>query len=283
MALKWDQSERSQNFRYKVTAVFVRGLFSEGVAKGSRRQQMRCRLILLITEHPIQQGIRKGGVRHFCDEDGRTDGRTEWRILGSWMFQPRDLQLFTIRITTASSPREQFSKLFESQYLQQTSHLTITILCVSACSITTLLCLIILVMIIIIMIIHLMIYMITIIINITTSLICSVLALIIIHWTPLSITTLPTSRWAQTQIPNPIFINLNLIFINLHIIALIVIFMFLIIRRFYSEVWLGFTKYLWGWFRLSFYEKSQIVKLVFYSVFVSSETSLVPCRWRWRW
>ena len=49
---------------------------------------MRCRLILLITEHPIQQGIRKGGVRHFCDEDGRgrTDGRTEWRILGSWMF-----------------------------------------------------------------------------------------------------------------------------------------------------------------------------------------------------
>ena len=37
-------------------------------------EQMRCRLILLITEHPIQQGIRKGGVRHFCD--GRTDGRT---------------------------------------------------------------------------------------------------------------------------------------------------------------------------------------------------------------
>ena len=71
------KSERSQNFRYKVTAVFVRGLFSEGVAKGSRRQQMRCRLILLISEHPIQQGIRKGGVRHFCDgrtdEDGRTD------------------------------------------------------------------------------------------------------------------------------------------------------------------------------------------------------------------
>ena len=79
MALKWDQSERSQNFRYKVTAVFVGGLFSEGVAKGSRRQQMRCRLILLISEHPIQQGIRKGGVRHFGhedeDEDGRTDGQ----------------------------------------------------------------------------------------------------------------------------------------------------------------------------------------------------------------
>ena len=36
---------------------------------------MRCRLILLITEHPIQQGIRKGGVRHFCDED--EDGRTD--------------------------------------------------------------------------------------------------------------------------------------------------------------------------------------------------------------
>ena len=72
MALKWDQSERSQNFRYKVTAVFVRGLFSEGVAKGSRRQQMRCRLILLISEHPIQQGIRKG-----------RRGRTERRILGS--------------------------------------------------------------------------------------------------------------------------------------------------------------------------------------------------------
>ena len=37
---------------------------------------MRCRLILLITEHPIQQGIRKGGVRHFCDEDEDEDGRT---------------------------------------------------------------------------------------------------------------------------------------------------------------------------------------------------------------
>ena len=34
---------------------------------------MRCRLILLISDHPTQQGIRKGGVRHFCDEDGRTD------------------------------------------------------------------------------------------------------------------------------------------------------------------------------------------------------------------
>ena len=42
---------------------------------------MRCQLILLITEHPIQQGIRKGGVRYF----GHEDGRTEWRILGSWI------------------------------------------------------------------------------------------------------------------------------------------------------------------------------------------------------
>ena len=42
-------------------------------------EQMRCRLILLISEHPIQQGIRKGGVRHFCDGRGRgrTDGRTD--------------------------------------------------------------------------------------------------------------------------------------------------------------------------------------------------------------
>ena len=47
---------------------------------------MRCRLILLISEHPIQQGIRKGGVRIFGHgEDGRRGrrGRTEWRILGS--------------------------------------------------------------------------------------------------------------------------------------------------------------------------------------------------------
>ena len=32
---------------------------------------MRCRLILLISEHPIQQGIRKGGGPHFCDEELR--------------------------------------------------------------------------------------------------------------------------------------------------------------------------------------------------------------------
>ena len=34
--------------------------------------QMRCRLILLISEHPIQQGIRKGGVR-FLVTRTRTD------------------------------------------------------------------------------------------------------------------------------------------------------------------------------------------------------------------
>ena len=44
---------------------------------------MRCRLILLISEHPIQQGIRKGGGPYFrlrTDEDGRR-GRTEWVML----------------------------------------------------------------------------------------------------------------------------------------------------------------------------------------------------------
>ena len=37
---------------------------------------MRCRLILLISEHPIQQGIRKGGGPDFwlrTDGRGRTD------------------------------------------------------------------------------------------------------------------------------------------------------------------------------------------------------------------
>ena len=36
---------------------------------------MRCRLILLISEHPIQQVIRKGGGPHFWDRRGeeRTD------------------------------------------------------------------------------------------------------------------------------------------------------------------------------------------------------------------
>ena len=49
---------------------------------------MRCRLILLITEHPIQQGIRKGGVRHFGHEDedgrGRTDRMAYSRQLDSY-------------------------------------------------------------------------------------------------------------------------------------------------------------------------------------------------------
>ena len=38
---------------------------------------MRCRLILLISEHPIQQGIRKGGGPDFCDGEDEE----EWRIL----------------------------------------------------------------------------------------------------------------------------------------------------------------------------------------------------------
>ena len=38
-------------------------------------EQMRCRLILLISEHPIQQGIRKGGGPSFRSQTrrGRTD------------------------------------------------------------------------------------------------------------------------------------------------------------------------------------------------------------------
>ena len=42
---------------------------------------MRCRLILLISEHPIQQGIRKGGGPHFCDEERR--GQNAYSI--SWI------------------------------------------------------------------------------------------------------------------------------------------------------------------------------------------------------
>ena len=38
---------------------------------------MRCRLILLISEHPIQQGIRKGGVRNFGHGEDGEDGRTD--------------------------------------------------------------------------------------------------------------------------------------------------------------------------------------------------------------
>ena len=38
MPLKRDQSERSQFFRYKVTAVFVRGLFSKGEVRTEGEQ-----------------------------------------------------------------------------------------------------------------------------------------------------------------------------------------------------------------------------------------------------
>ena len=41
---------------------------------------MRCRLILLISEHPMQQGIRKGGGPDFCDRRGE-DEDEELRIL----------------------------------------------------------------------------------------------------------------------------------------------------------------------------------------------------------
>ena len=39
---------------------------------------MRCRIILLISEHPIEQGIRKGGGPHFCNKD---EDEEEWRNL----------------------------------------------------------------------------------------------------------------------------------------------------------------------------------------------------------
>ena len=85
MALKWDQSERSQNFRYKVTAVFMRGFFPEGVAKGSRWGVGQFYWSLNIQ---YNRALEKEVVRIFGHgEDGRTDGRgrTEWRILGSWI------------------------------------------------------------------------------------------------------------------------------------------------------------------------------------------------------
>ena len=46
---------------------------------------MRCRLILSISEHPIQQGIRKGGGPYFRSRRGEERTRTEWHILGSRM------------------------------------------------------------------------------------------------------------------------------------------------------------------------------------------------------
>ena len=36
-AFKWDQSERSHFFRYKVKAVFVKGLYSKGEVRGSNQ------------------------------------------------------------------------------------------------------------------------------------------------------------------------------------------------------------------------------------------------------
>ena len=38
---------------------------------------MGCRLILLISEHPIQQGIRKGGGPLFGYEDGEDEDEDE--------------------------------------------------------------------------------------------------------------------------------------------------------------------------------------------------------------
>ena len=41
--------------------------------RGSKLQ-IRCRLILLISEHPIQQGIRKGGGGGSPERDGGEEG-----------------------------------------------------------------------------------------------------------------------------------------------------------------------------------------------------------------
>ena len=50
---------------------------------------MRCRLILLISEHPIQQGIRKGGVRIFGH--GRTERTDRMAYSRKWIyFGPTD-------------------------------------------------------------------------------------------------------------------------------------------------------------------------------------------------
>ena len=56
---------------------------------------MRCRLILLISEHPIQQGIRKGGGPHFCHRQTRRGEDEEWRILGSRIYS-KSLQRISI-------------------------------------------------------------------------------------------------------------------------------------------------------------------------------------------
>ena len=44
---------------------------------------MRCRLILLISEHPIQQGIRKGGEGS-PERDGGGEGEEEEEGLGGF-------------------------------------------------------------------------------------------------------------------------------------------------------------------------------------------------------
>ena len=61
-------------------------------------EQMRCLLILLISEHPTQQGIRKGGVRHFGHGRTDEDGRTEWRILSSWICQSQLKYLLFVKV-----------------------------------------------------------------------------------------------------------------------------------------------------------------------------------------
>ena len=47
---------------------------------------MRCRLILLISEHPIQQGIRKGGGSPERDGGGEEEGEgLVWADSSSWI------------------------------------------------------------------------------------------------------------------------------------------------------------------------------------------------------
>ena len=48
-------------------------------------EQMRCRLILLISEHPIQQGIRKGGGPYFWLRRGRGRGEDRMAYSKKWM------------------------------------------------------------------------------------------------------------------------------------------------------------------------------------------------------
>ena len=79
---RWLSNETSLN----VLRIFVTAIFFQFFQRCGKGEQMRCRLILLISEHPIQQGIRKGGGPDFWLRTERT--RTEWRILGSWIGQP---------------------------------------------------------------------------------------------------------------------------------------------------------------------------------------------------